>query len=203
MIRPPRYSLSKKYILHPFNFQGDPDFGKYWNEVETNKEKYVASGIWEGFEELKKGQTVLHALSAILRGANKADPSSVPPIKTFGAKKSTYFTMLFTENSPLVPLFTKAVTKTFETGQYDRIAVKWQGADIKSLGAVDLMILSPGQVFLIFGVLMALLTCSIICLALECIYFYGWKKKMLLWKSFREVGKKEYTVNKKEENDNS
>ena len=107
--------------------------------------------------------------------------------------------MLFTENSPLVPLFTKAVTKTFETGQYDRIAVKWQGADIKSLGAVDLMILSPGQVFLIFGVLMALLTCSIICLSLECIYFYGWKKKMLLWKSFIEVkNKKEYAVNKKE-----
>ena len=150
---------------------------------------------------MKKGQTVLHALSAILRGANKADPSSVPPIKTFGAKKSTYFTMLFTENSPLVPLFTKAVTKTFETGQYDRIAVKWQGADIKSLGAVDLMILSPGQVFLIFGVLMALLTCSIICLALECIYFYGWKKKMLLWKTLRVEfkNKKEYAVNKKED----
>ena len=80
----------EKYF-HPCNvvFQGDPDFVKYWNEVETNKEKYVASGIWAGFEELKKGQTVLHALSAILRGANKADPSSVPPIKTFGSQSFT------------------------------------------------------------------------------------------------------------------
>ena len=112
-------------------FKGDPYFVKYWNAVEENKEKHVMSGIQAGFEELKKGQTVLHALSAILRGANKADPKSVPPIKTFGAKKSTYFNMLFTENSPLVPVFMKAVTKTFETGQYDRIAVKWQGADIK------------------------------------------------------------------------
>ena len=99
--------------------------------MEANKEKHVMSGVQAGFEELKKGQTVLHALSAMLRGANKADPFSVPPIKTFGAKKSTYFNMLFTENSPLVPVFMKAVTKTFETGQYDRIAVKWQGADIK------------------------------------------------------------------------
>ena len=73
--------------------------------MESNPEKHVASGIKAGFEELEKGQTVLHSLGSILKGANNEDPKSVPNIKTFGATKSKYFTMLFTENSPLVHIF--------------------------------------------------------------------------------------------------
>ena len=69
--------------------------------MELNPEKHRVFGIKAGFEELEKGQTVLHSLGSILKGANNEDPKSVPNIKTFGVTKSKYFCMLFTENSPL------------------------------------------------------------------------------------------------------
>ena len=89
------------------------------------------ANIMAGFEELKKGQTVLHALNSILRGANNESPKSVPQIKTFGAAKSSYFNMIFAENSPLVPLFNQAVITMFQNGQYERTDLKWKGAQIR------------------------------------------------------------------------
>ena len=161
--------------------QGNPLYEKYWNQVEADRESHVVGSVKEGFEKLEKGQIVLHATSGILRGAIKSDPKSAPEIMTFGAKKSTYYNAVFTKDSPLVPIFMKAVTQTFENGQYDHIALNWQGGEIISSGTVDLMVLSPGQVFLIFGVLMSMLTCCLICLVFECMYFYVLKRRLLLW----------------------
>ena len=91
------------------------------------------ANIMAGFEELKKGQTVLHALNSILRGANNESPKSVPQIKTFGAAKSSYFNMVFVKNSPLVPLFNQAVVDMFQNGQYERTDLRWKGAEIRGI----------------------------------------------------------------------
>ena len=76
-----------------------------------------------------------------------------------------------TKNSPLTPIFRLAVAKTFERGQYDRLSLNWQGKKIPGTGAVEIMILTAGQVFLIFGVLLFLLSTSLICLALELMHY--------------------------------
>ena len=78
----------------------------------------------------------MHSTEGLTRGAHKLNPYSTPNIKTFGAKKSIYYNLIFTKNSPLIPMFKKATIKTFETGQYDRIANDWQGGEIKSQGRV-------------------------------------------------------------------
>ena len=115
--------------------QGDPDYKKYWDAVEApgGREKHAMSGVKEGFGELLKGQTVMHALNSMLRGINLEDPKSVPDIKTFGAEKSSFYNMIFAENSPLVPLFNQAVISMFENGQYERTDLKWKGAEIKGI----------------------------------------------------------------------
>ena len=89
------------------------------------------ANIMAGFEELKKGQTVMFTLNSILRGVSIEDPKSVPQIKTFGASKSSNFYMIFTKNSPLVPLFNQAVVEMFQNGQYERTDLKWKGPEIR------------------------------------------------------------------------
>ena len=84
-----------------------------------------------GLEQLLDGQTVMHTLNSMLRGINNEDPKAVPAIKTFGAAKSSYFNMIFAENSPLVPLFNQAVITMFQNGQYERTDLKWKGAQIR------------------------------------------------------------------------
>ena len=113
--------------------QGDPDYKKFWDAVEApgGREKHAMAGVKEGFGELLKGQTVMHALNSMLRGINLEDPKSVPDIKTFGAEKSSFYNLIFAENSPLVPLFNQAVVSMFQNGQYERTDLKWKGAEIR------------------------------------------------------------------------
>ena len=84
--------------------------------------------------------------------------------------------MIFTENSPLVPMFYQATIQAFESGAYDRLSLNWQGGPIKPIGAVDLLILTPGQVFLIFGILCFFLVTAIGALFLECCCHFLKKK---------------------------
>ena len=107
-----------------------------------------------------------------------ANPKAMPPIKTFGATRSSYYNIIFTENSPLVPLFAKAATKTFETGQYDRIAMQWRGGDVIQEKKSWTM-LSHGQVAFNFLLLMGMIGYALVILILECIYFYQLKERML------------------------
>ena len=75
--------------------------------------------------------------------------------------------MIFTENSPLVPMFYQATIQAFESGAYDRLSLNWQGGPIKPIGAVDLLILTPGQVFLIFGIMCFFMVTAIFAFFLE------------------------------------
>ena len=153
-------------------FQGDPDYVKFWSAVKSDGgyEKHVMPNIKAGFEELKKGQTVLFSVLDVLRGAYQEDPKSMQGIKLFGVSRSEYFNLIFTKNSPLVPLFNQATTRLFENGQFLRTDFKWKGNKIKDEGAVDILILTSGQVFLIYAILAFFLGLSIIFLTFECCY---------------------------------
>ena len=111
-------------------------------------------------KRLDEGPIIVHAMDGMLRGAYKESPQEFPDLKTFGATRSKYFAMLFTKNSPLCPILMSGVIKTYERGQYDRLSLSWQGSDIQSGSAVDVMVLSAGQVFLIFGLLLCLFSTS-------------------------------------------
>ena len=111
-----------------------------------------------------------------MRGANKKDPKSIPNIKIFGASKNIYFGLVFTRNSPLIPMFKKATSRTLENGVYKRISFQWQGDKINTQTAVDTMVLSIGQMFIAFVFMLLFLFMSLFTLCLECIYFKISKK---------------------------
>ena len=149
--------------------KGDQDYAKYWKEVEANYENYVYSNIKDGFRKLdEKSQVVMHALDAMAKGSHKSDPHSTPYIKSFASSKSSYYNLIFTKNSPLLPMFKKAATESFETGQYDRISLKWQGDEISSFDDNDKdLVLSSGQVFMNFIFLLCVFIVCLGCLISE------------------------------------
>ena len=64
-------------------------------------------------------------------------------------------------------MFYQATIQAFESGAYDRLSLNWQGGPIKPIGAVDLLILTPGQVFLIFGIMCFFMVTAIFAFFLE------------------------------------
>ena len=77
---------------------------------------------------------------------------------------------MLTKNSPLKPIFMKAISRTAEKGVLDRMVVAWTGPPITYSGVVERTILSPGQTFLVFLLLGSLLMIALFFLALELFY---------------------------------
>ena len=152
--------------------QGDLDYMNYVKLWEKDPERFNVKTIERGLELIKNDQTILLTSDAMLRGAHRRNPTSFPNVKTFAASSTSFSYLIFTKNSPLVPVFSKASMKSFERGQYERVSEYWQGQEISasSKNSMDTMVLTIGQVFLIFGVLMLSLLSSLVCLVLEIIF---------------------------------
>lgn len=156
---------------------------KYWQTVELDTDQYIYPNVMAGIKQLGSGQTIMHTLDGMLRGAYKESPHEFPNIKPFGATRVSYFNMEFTKNSPLAPIFYNGIAKLLERGTYDRLSVLWQGAPVTYNGAVEIMVLSPGQVFLIFGVLLIFLCLALGCLFLEMAH-YAIKRQVAITKTW-------------------
>ena len=140
--------------------------------MEGRYEEHAMSDLSAGLNEIKKGQTVLLTADSKMRGEFMENPKSFPTIKTFGTAKSVYKSLMFTKNSPLLPMFRRASFQLIESGQYSRIDLKWKGSKIPEEGAAETMILTAGQAFLVFAFLLFFLGTSLILLGIECCHNY-------------------------------
>ena len=115
---------------------------------------------------LEGENTVTYVMESNLRAVNKADPKSMPNIKTFGEGKYGYW-------GPLLPMFRKATPKTFEHGIYKKSSIKWLGGEIKSQAAGETMVLSMGQTFIAFIFIVLFVFLSLFTLFLEYLFNGG------------------------------
>ena len=142
--------------------------------MEGRYEDYAMADISAGIKEItRKSQTILMADESLVKGEYIENPKSFPAIKTFGGAKPYYGCFIFTKNSPLLPMFRRAATQLIESGQYLRIDSKWKGSKIPEAGAVEKLILTVGQTFLVFVFFLFSWGTSLIILSIECIHnFY-------------------------------
>ena len=94
----------------------------------------------------------------------------------FGTSKNQYWGLLVSRNSPLIPMFKQAASKTLENGVYKKISFEWQGDQINTQAAVDTMVLSIGQMFIAFVFMAVFFFLSFFTLCLECAYLKVSKK---------------------------
>jgi hypothetical protein len=95
----------------------------------------------------------------MLKGYFKDNPFRQQQLKVFAKGKSEYFNQIFPWNSPLKPILQKATNRFIESGTADYMSKAWEGNDIPSKTAAETMILSAGQVVLVFFIM----ACTFIC----------------------------------------
>ena len=152
--------------------------------MEENRENHIYSNIEDAFLKLQKGQVVMHAIDAMAKAAHKSDPHSTPNVKIFGSSKSSYYNLIFTEKSPLLPMFKKAAIITFETGKYDIISKRWQGGEIKSTDEMDMALGMSDFMNFVFLVFVFFI-CST-CLLLEIFCFHTFNKTFICKVNFQK-----------------
>jgi hypothetical protein len=92
-------------------------------------------------------------------------------------------------NSPLKPIFQDTVAKIVESGMMDYIVSDWQGKGIPNYSASELMILSFGQVILVFLVVAGMFGIS------ACIFCAEMGRKKI--EQFKLAKKTKQTSNRK------
>ena len=150
-----------------------------WDAIDKDKASFVANTIEDGLKKLENDQTVFYVNTGMLKGAIKKNPKLGQNLRAFVETKTEYQGLILNKNSPLVPLFKKATLELFEKGQYDYISKEWIGKDIEYFEGLTSDVMGPGQVFLVFVMLTAMLACSLAFLILECIHFHVIKKRLM------------------------
>jgi len=135
--------------------QGDPLFAAFWDRVQNKPEETVFQNIEEGLDLLEEEQAVMHCSEGMLKGYFQANPFRQQTLKTFAKGRATFYALIVPINSPLKPILQKASNTLLEAGTMDYLVKVWEGLDIPDLGAVEIMVLTAGQVVLIFFIIIA------------------------------------------------
>jgi hypothetical protein len=96
-------------------------------------------------------------------------------------KRSTcfdFFSLIFNYNSPLKPMFMKGTLELFQTGVMNYLKDNFEGNFIPSISDPETMVLSAGQVLLIFAIISVSLFVSFLIFICECLWFINQQRKI-------------------------
>ena len=152
----------------------DPLYAAFWSRVQNNPEGTVFKDLGDGLSLIENGRNAIFVSNGRLLGYFKSNPFVSQKIKVFGEAKPQYYGYLLPTNSPLKPVLQKGTNILIETGGMDHLMKYWLGTGVPLNKDSEKMVLSAGQVFLVFGIM--LLTIGTVCCILLCELF---KKKVI------------------------
>lgn len=147
-------------------------------------EETVFGNLKEGLDLLTKERAVIHTMTGMLKGYFRANPFHQQNLKVFARGRAEFYTLIIPFNSPLKPILQKACSELQEAGTMDYLVSVWEGKDIPTVSAVELMILTPGQVILVFCVVALCFSFSFLVFCCEIVH-----KKMKAVKNQRQMRK--------------
>ena len=146
---------------------GDALYSAFWNRVTDARQEFKYKNAKEGLDILKKERTVIHITEGVLKGYFHSHPFHQQELKVFARSHPEYEHIIVPLNSPLKPILQSASTKLIESGIKDTLLNYWVGKSIQQTGGVEVMVLTTGQVILIFLVILATFGCSVLILCCE------------------------------------
>ena len=163
---------------------GDPLYSEFWDRVTNNREEEVFPNIEAGLDLLKQGPRVIHIYQGMVKAFFKANPFYQINLKVFAKGRPEYSAIIVPINSPLKPILQFASNALVEAGIQDAIFKDWEGATVPQAGGIQQqnMVLTPGQVSLIFFVILCTGAFSILIMGCE----LGHKK---ICADFKDTGK--------------
>ena len=156
--------------IYSYVNQGDPDYVAFWQRHQEDPEGTRYNSEKEGLEHIAEGQNVISAGESKLLGYLRSNPTD-QNMYFFGHTKWRFNALIFHLNSPLVPMFRQGASFFREKGIEHQLHQKWigfvaQNGDPSEADA-ETMILSPGQVFFAFCIILGAYFLSLAVLGAE------------------------------------
>jgi hypothetical protein len=143
-------------MLHLYTkLKVDIDFQEFYDRFRNNPSENTYHTVKDGLLMLQNEMAVLYVGFAELKGFFKANPFWNQNLKLFGKEKPTLYSNILPKGSPLTPFFQQAMAKLVENGMREHTTTKWEGQDINTESATETMVLTTGQLVLVFIIMSA------------------------------------------------
>ena len=158
--------------------QGDPDYATFWDRVENQREETVFETVEEGLIRIANERAVMHVFDGMLRGFFRDNPFYQQRLKIFARQKPIFNAIIVNKNSPLKPMFDLGTRFLRENGVIEQMLKDWTGGEIQEVDGVEKMVLSPGQVILVYMVMGGAMCTSFMALVLEFCWSRTFSKRL-------------------------
>ncbi|XP_059095737.1 probable glutamate receptor [Tigriopus californicus] len=149
-----------------------PEFQTLYDRLIDEPEKNLYSNYEDVLSEARSSQTMFHVFLRHFTGFLRQHPQQQGNLRTFARGRRQDVGIIFPKNSPLVPIFRLGIQRLRERGSLNFLSQRWDGSFKGETFQVDRMVLSGGQIILVY-VLMGLgFSLCLFCLIIECF----WKK---------------------------
>jgi hypothetical protein len=146
---------------------GDPLYSEFWERVTNKREEHVFQNLEEGLNMIKKERAVIHIGEGRLTSFFQTNPFHQQRLKVFARSRPQPQGFIVQHNSPLKPILQAAANALTEAGIKDALLKEWEGVSIPQNAEVETMVLTSGQVILVFIIILATFGCSMLILLCE------------------------------------
>ena len=168
----PRYNLmiraGNEGLYYFWMETGDPEYEKFWRRLVENPEKSKYSSEKEGLDIIGKDtKNVIVCDETLLLGYLKTNVNEQAPY-LFAHDRWKYINLMLHKNSPMTPVLKHGVERLREKGIEQQLRLKWIGVGEQDQGAtLNAIVLNPGQVILIFALMMVIYGVTLVLLCGE------------------------------------
>ena len=146
---------------------GDPLYSEFWERVTNMREEHVFQNVEEGLNMIEKERAVIHIGEGRLMSYFNTNPFRQQKLKVFAKSQPKPQGLIVQLNSPLKPILQAAFNALTEAGIKDVLLKEWEGVSIPQNAEVDAMVLTNGQLILVFLIILGTFGCSAIILFCE------------------------------------
>ena len=146
---------------------GDPLYFEFWERVTNMREEHVFQNVEEGLNMIEKERAVIHIGEGRLMSYFNTNPFHQQKLKVFAKSQPQPQGLIVQLNSPLKPILQAASNALTEAGIKDALLKEWEGVSIPQNAEVDAMVLTNGQLILVFLIILGTFGCSAMILFCE------------------------------------
>ncbi len=130
----------------------DADYRAFWERHQQNPSDTTFASIPDGLDIIQRSKTVINVNEGQLKAYIKSNLSFHQSLITVEATNAIG-SIVFTLNSPLATAFTRSIEAARESGLLHQIEQRWTGGKLSPDGTVDKMVLTYGQLILVFVIM--------------------------------------------------
>ena len=146
---------------------GDPLYSEFWEKVGKMPDEHTFQNLEEGLNLMRKERAVIHIGEGTLKSYFRKNPYHQQNLKVFAKSMVQPAGIVVNLNSPLRPILRAASTALAEAGIKYALLEEWEGKSIPKNDVVETMVLTNGQVILVFVVILFFFGCSMLILFCE------------------------------------